>query len=110
MKLFLDKCLNGKKPYNQKVIAVLNYEFILYHSFVAPPIKMNSSVRSPPGSVSLKSVGIPYTILFCCFNFHAALKVFVKRRKQIQINKKYRTNIFSHQLAAGLTHLFGERR
>ena len=66
---------------------------------------MNSSVRSPPGSVTLKSVGIPYTILFCCFNynFHAALNVFVKRRKQIQINKKYRTNFFSYQLPAGLT-------
>ena len=51
--------LNGKKPYNQNVIAVFNYEFILYHSFVAPAIKMNSSVRSPTGSVSLKSVGIP---------------------------------------------------
>ena len=62
MKLFLEKFLNqlnGKKPYNQKVIAVLNYEFILYHSFVAPAIKMNSSVGSPTGSVSLKSVGIP---------------------------------------------------
>ena len=59
MKLFLEKFLNGKKPSNQKVIAVLNYEFILYHSFVAPAIKMNSSVRSPTGSVSLKSVGIP---------------------------------------------------
>ena len=42
--------------YKQKVIAILNYEFILYHLFVAPAIKMNRSVRSPPGSVSLKSV------------------------------------------------------
>ena len=71
---------------------------------------MNSSVRSPPGSVSLKSVGIHYTILFCCFNFHATLNVFVKRRKQIQCYKKCRTNIFSHQLAAGPTHLFDKRR
>ena len=42
--------------YKQNVIAVLNYEFILYHSFVAPAIKMNRSVRNPPGSVSLKPV------------------------------------------------------
>ena len=69
---------------------------------------MNSSVRSPTGSVSLKSVDI--LKLFCCFKFHAELHIFVKRRKQIQINKKYRTNFFSHQPAAGLTHLFDKRR